>query len=152
MKKLNRDTYPTVKAMLESPDPESVVLGLSCIEQSTFKPNVMYIGLLFLECNVRPELWKVHAPETTRLLRTIGLDILDPPTTFKKLLEKVLRYTQDIDDLRLFFNAYSLYLKNRLNKKLSSTDIIIEEITITIKTKDDENRTAVQGSEGSDLD
>ena len=136
--------------MLVSKDPENVVLGLSCIEQSAFKPNIMYIGLLFLECNIPAELWKVHAPETTHLLRSIGLDILDPPTTFKKLLDKVLHYTKSAEDLTLFFNAYALYIKNALNKRISFTEIVVEDVIITIKIKDDENRTAIQGSEGVD--
>jgi hypothetical protein len=146
---LSRNTYVNVKAMLDSPDEESIVVGLTCIEQSEFGSNIMYIGLLFLECNVRAELWKVHAPETTKLLRTIGFDIMSPPITYKKLLSKALEYTKDVEDLKLFFDAYSLYLKSQLNQKLSTTDIVIDELIITIKTNKDEARTISGGSQGS---
>lgn len=148
--KLNRDTYVNVKSMLDSPDEESIVVGLTCVEQSEFKPNIMYIGLLFLECNVRAELWKVHAPETTRFLRAIGFDIMSPPITYKKLLIKALEYTKDAEDLKLFFNAYAKYLKSKLNTKLVKTDIVIDELIITIKTNADERRTTSQDSQGSD--
>lgn len=145
---LSRDTYVNVKAMLDSPDEESIVMGLTCVEQSEFGSNIMYIGLLFLECNVRAELWKVHAPETTKLLRTIGFDIMSPPITYKKLLSKALEYTKDVEDLKLFFDAYSVYLKLQLNEKLSTTDIVIDELIITIKTNKDEARTISGGSQG----
>ena len=146
---LSRDTYVNVKTMLDSPDEENIVMGLTCVEQSKFRPNIMYIGLLFLECNVRAELWKVHAPETTRLLRAIGFDIMSPPITYKKLLVKALEYTRDIEDLKLFFDAYAKYLKLKLNDKLIKTDIVIEELLITIKTKNDETRTISWSGEGS---
>jgi hypothetical protein len=97
---------------------------------------------------VRAELWKVHAPETTKLLRTIGFDIMSPPITYKKLLSKALEYTKDVEDLKLFFDAYSVYLKLQLNEKLSSTDIVIDELIITIKTNKDEARTISGGSQG----
>lgn len=147
---LSRDTYVNVKAMLDSPDEENIVMGLTCIEQSEFRPNIMYIGLLFLECNVRAELWKVHAPETTRFLRTIGFDIMSPPITYKKLLIKAIEYTKDAEDINLFFNAYAKYLKLKLNDKLVKTDIVIDELVITIKTKHNETRTTIQDSQGSD--
>ncbi len=152
MIKLSRDTYPQIKTMLNSLDKENTVVGLTCIEQAEFKPNIMYIGLLFLECNVAPELWKVHAPETTKLLRAIGFDIMDPPSTYKKLLSKVLLYTTDIEDLKLFFDAYANRLRINLNQKLNKTDIVIDELIITIKTNKDERRTTSQDSQGSDLE
>lgn len=152
MIKLSRDTYPNLKDMLNSSDRESVVLGLTCIEESEFKPNVMYIGLLFLECNVIPEMWKVHAPNVTQMLRAVGFDIMAPPITYKKLLVNTLKFTKEAEDLRLFFNAYADNLKAKLNEKLIDTNLCIDELIITIKTNKDEARTISQGSQGTDTE
>lgn len=123
---LSRDTYETVKTMLQSPDEESQVLGLTCIENADFKINIAYILLLIHETNILPEMWKEHAPETTKIYKSvIGTDISDAATTYMRILSLMAQYEVDKLDYQFFMDRYAYQLTKIINMKIDDARLVL---------------------------
>lgn len=135
---LNKDNYDTVKAMIESPDPESVVLGLQCIENSDLKDNLVYILLMMKEANVDWREWRNNAPIITQsvenviqasnrqtIYRDYGLML-----TYDFILKVMRSYHVSREDYDFFMEHYA---KNLLSVVNDDNDNNIVDLKITLK-------------------
>lgn len=147
---LARDTYDSVKAMLESPDEENMVVAFQCIENGDFVSNLAYILFLLKEADVEGQLWKEHAPETTKKLTTLfKVDLVNAPSiTFKSIMRLMRLYKAPREDYQFFMDRYALHLVDQFNE--GQEEKVIEHIEITLKAHPDESRTISQSLERLD--
>lgn len=118
---LSRDTYESVKTMLESPDKENQVVGITCIENSDFKMNIAYILLLVHETNIVPSMWKDHAPETSKMYSTLlKADISGATTTYIEILKLMAQYEVEQEDYQFFMTRYSTHLTKVINTNIKA--------------------------------
>ena len=134
--KLEKDTYLTVKKMLESSDKENMVLAFECIENTNFEENMIYILLLLRETNIDNLAWIDNAPKTVaNLEKNVYHDSLSNATTdFRKLGTILREHKASEEDYQFFMIRYADFLKNTFNQD----EDIIEDIIITIKLKNNE--------------
>ncbi len=129
---LQKDTYENVKSMLESPDEENVMVGLSCIENCDQSANLIYILCLIKETNISSSLWVKHAPETTELFKNLFKgSITFSSITWNNIIVYTQVYDTTIEDYQFLMDRFALYLKDMFNQGKD----VIESVTITIKEK-----------------
>lgn len=135
--KLNKETFDRMISMLESPDTESVILGLSTINECEFKDNIVYTLLLAKEANVKgKDMWRLHADKIYSMYYAMGVD-LDKPITFEKILSIAKEYDADINDIQFIMDRYAYLLSAKLNTYLSKP---IEKLIIKIKQNHESGR------------
>lgn len=136
--KLNKETFDRMMSMLESPDKESVILGLSTINECEFKDNIVYTLLLAKEANVKDKhMWREHASTIYPMYYNIGVD-LDKPITFEKILSIAKEYNATVEDIQFVMDRYAYLLSAKLNTYLSKP---IEKLIIKIQQDDEIRRT-----------
>jgi hypothetical protein len=131
--KLEKKTYDTVMAMLESPDEENVVVAFECIKNADFKTNIVYILLLYKEVNIDNTVWKKHAPE---IFETID-KLLTNETflSFRDIMEIARKYEVSQEDIQFYMDRYAMFLMRDLNKGKE----YVELLEIKIKLKENES-------------
>lgn len=131
--KLTQETYYNIKSMLESPDEENLLIGLSCVENSDLKLNLTYVLLLFKECNILQKNWVKHAPKTMELLKNVLGQNYNATITFNIIMENMAIYKVPEEDYQFLMNRYAGHLLKKFKN--------LEDIQIIIKTKPNESGT-----------
>jgi len=126
--KLTEKTFDNVMSMLNSPDKENVVLGLSCIEELNIKTGLVYLLLMKKLGNVTDELWRENAPKKLKYLKGMGVE---GTLTYKKVLDLLRERKVPIKDIQFFLNKFALYLHQSVREDYA----IIDAIDIQIKLK-----------------
>lgn len=128
--KLSAETFDSVMSMLNSSDQESVIVGLSCIEELDITTGITYLLLLKKLANVSTDAWEEYAPTKAKYLNSLGLSV-EYPVTYKKILDIITERKVPIDDLQFFLNKFAIYIKEGLRNDYA----IINDIEIKINLK-----------------
>lgn len=129
---LVKDTYENVKDMLESPDHENMIVGLTCIENADFRDNLIYILCLIKETNIIAKDWDNHAPETAKQFKNLFKgSITYSSITWNNIMTYMQMYDAPFEDYQFLMDRYSLYLVDALNGDKN----VIESVQITVKQK-----------------
>ena len=128
--KLERSTYDKVQSMIESPDDENILMGLSCIENSDFKENMIFILLMLKETNVSIDEWSKHARNTLNNIKNIGVE-WDNSITYKMIQDVIDKYDLPQSDRLLFEDRFSTFVK----KRVTNSDHLPEILSLTVKIK-----------------
>lgn len=129
--KITEESFESLKNMLNSEDTDNTKTALTAICNLDFKVNIVYILLLFKECNVTANKWE-HWGETVYTMLSSLADDINKGITFKKSLEILVQYEAPIEDLQFFLNRFSTHLADTLYD-LGYKEI--DTIELTIKTK-----------------
>jgi len=128
---LAKDTYENVKDMLESPDPENTVVGLTCIENADFRDNLIYILCLIKESDIPAKQWETHAPETAKQFTNLFKgSITYSSITWYNIMIYMQMYNAPFEDYQFLMDRYALHLVDTLNGDkdvLESVQIILKE-------------------------
>ena len=128
---LAKDTYENVKDMLESPDHENTVVGLTCIENADFRDNLIYILCLIKESDIPAKQWEKHAPETAKQFKNLFKgSITYSSITWNNIMTYMQLYDAPFEDYQFLVDRYALHLVNVLNgdkNVLESVQIILKE-------------------------
>jgi hypothetical protein len=137
--KLTKETFDRIKLMLESPDYENTIVGLSAVEASDFKDNLIYVLLLAKQANIKNEnMWYKHAPNIHGNFKQLGIN-LDNPITYEQILSIAKQYKVSMDDIQFIMDKYADELKIKINNALGLNDNAITKLTIKINEYNDEN-------------
>jgi hypothetical protein len=142
--KLERNTFQKIKSMLESPDKENVLMGMSCIENSDFKQNLTYIMLMLKEANVSIDEWKNNAKKTLDLLTSVGID-WEQSITFKVIHKVMEDFEVPESDIKFYEERFAEFVKGRASDTAHLPKI--EYLTLKVKFKHERGSTgdSVQG-------
>lgn len=125
--------------MLNSPDKENTLVGMTCIEQANFKKNLCLILFLFKESDLPADQWEELSPKTyKKILGVIGKR--NTFVTFKLIFDKMLLDNRpDTEDVAFYIEKFTNFLIDMVN----SGDRFpkIEKLEIKLKDVDHENRT-----------
>lgn len=123
MKVLEAHTFENVKAMLESPDQENVVVGFQCLKEATLcKENLVYILWMISETNIELSKWKTEVPSITTLLdEVLGGDPMYHYSSISA--PEILRIMKSYGDLPannygVFADRYAKYLEKSFSDAL----------------------------------
>lgn len=122
-KRLDKNTYANMIAMLESPDIENRNLAFECINNTDLKTNLIYLLLLMKKVNISRELWLEHASEKLKIVETITKNNISA-LSFENILDAMRTSNAFQDDYQFFMNEYAEYLK---------TLCFVEDIKILVK-------------------
>jgi len=143
--RLEKSTFSTVKAMLESEDVENQIVGFECIENSDFKTNLVYILLLFRETNLGTREWTAHAPETSKKLESVfKVPLANASVTFDNIARKMATYKVDQEDFQFYMDRYAEHLKHQFNSNIQGHDEYINSLEIKVTISKYESRTISQ--------
>lgn len=133
---LNKKTFDQIILMLNSPDKENVVLGLTCIEELDTYQGLVYLLLMKKLANVTNNTWVEHAPKKTTLLKSMGVSVEDV-LTYKKILDLLAERKASTKDIEFYLSKFGEYLKSTLIELGYDT---IDAVEINIKLKLNENK------------
>lgn len=132
---LTKEKYQNILGMLNSPDEQNKMMGLSVLNEQSFRDNTVKILLLKKHSNCSDELWKEHAPTVWGYMSEIeGLDV-KKVFTFKSIMQVMRKREMTASDLHFYMEDFNAYLMNQF--KIMGFDYI-ESIDITLKLKEDE--------------
>ena len=118
--------------MLQSFDEENKVLALTLLEEQKIKEIENFLLFCYKFGTQKEHLWKTHAPNCLKTLKTLGG--ISPYFSFQQLFTLITKENFSIDELEIFFEAYSKFLtKDCKNPK-------IKKIEITIKLNENETK------------
>lgn len=134
---LKADTFDNVLAMLNSVDTENRVVGLSCIDNVDFNTNLVYIMLLKKQGDKATTAdWKEHAPKTTQMLTSMGVN-MDNALTYKQILEILVKRNVPPEDIQFYLDKFVRTLHTSI-KGLGYEFIDSLEINLKLKTANGE--------------
>jgi hypothetical protein len=125
MKRLEKNTYESVKSMLESPDEENVEVAMECIRNTDLKTNLVYIMFLIKETVVAKDIWFQHVP---KILKTVNsITKVDPINlSYNLILDIIKDYDLANEDYQFVMDRYAKYLKKRLGNDIESIEITLK--------------------------
>lgn len=126
---LDRDSFDTVKEMLKSPDKENAVVAFTCIEQSDFKQNIVFLLLMFKEADITIQDWITHAPQTFKKIKAV--DNLHTNLTYRRILDISLNYEVSSEDIQFFMNCFATHMTRLINKSSNRKEVLDLKITVT---------------------
>ena len=125
MKRLEKNTYESVKSMLESPDEENVEVAMECIRNTDLKTNLVYIMFLIKETVVTKDIWFLHVPEILKTINSITK--VDPINlSYNLILDIIKDYDLANEDYQFVMDRYAKYLKKRLGDDIESIEITLK--------------------------
>ena len=150
--KLTKETFDRVKLMLESRDPEDVILGLATMDTNDFKNNYLYVLLMAKEANVKQDrMWSTHAPNMHSMFVNLGVN-LDKPITFETIIQVSKKYNASLSDIQFILDRYAGEMRDYLNVSLGLKDNPIEKLTIKINDYDKQSGRVGNDLKGFDAD
>src|SRR5687767_7707008 len=100
---LNAQTCDNILGMINSVDQENKVVALSCIDNVDFSENLTFILILKKEGQATSAEWTEHAPNTSKMLKSIGVN-MDTTLTFKKVLEILVERKVPRDHIQFYLD------------------------------------------------
>jgi hypothetical protein len=129
--KLTAETHDSIVEMMNSIDLENRVVALNCIENVDFSDNLVYILLLKKQGNATTKEWREHAPHTSKMLISIGIN-LDSTLTWKAYLEILAKRNTEPEKIQFYLDRFVRVIHSSI--KALGYDFI-EELEITLKRK-----------------
>jgi hypothetical protein len=133
---LNAETCDNILQMMNSVDGENKVVALSCIDNVDFNKNLTYILILKKQSSASTADWKEFAPNTTKMLTGIGVDV-DSVLSYKQVLEILVKRKVPTEDIQFYLDRFAKYLYSSI-KGLGYDFIDTLEIKLKLKTDDGE--------------
>jgi len=146
--KLEHNNYEKIKQMLESPDTENIVMGMSCIENSDFKSNMTFILLMLKEANISIQDWNTHAPNTIETITNIGIDC-NASLTYKMVKEIMEKYKASKTDIRLYEERFSKFVKARVTNSEHLPELLSLTVKINFKHETGSTSDSIQGPDAA---
>lgn len=141
--KMTRERFENVRKMLESPDKENQILGLSILEEQDFKENMAFILLCKKYTHATNKMWEEHCPTMWKQLGEVkGLD-LDKVFTFKAILQALTVMNAPYDQIQFYLSTFGAYLLEQL-KSLGYDFIEDLDINIKLKPEYEQSRESVE--------
>lgn len=128
--KLSAETFDGVMAMLNSSDQESVILGLSCIEEFDITTGITYLLLIKKLANVSANTWHEYAPNKSAYLKNMSVS-MDKPISYREILIILQKLKVPINNLQFFLDKFALYMAEGLREDYAIIDTV--EIKINLK-------------------
>lgn len=145
---LNAETHDNIVDMINSVDKENRVVALTCIENVDFNPNLVYILLLKKQGDASSAEWKEYAPNTSGMLKGLGINI-EEPLTWKQMLNVMGKQQVPEKDIQFYLDRYVKYLYNSI-RNLGYDFIDKLEITLKLKSNGQQNRTTSESEQELD--
>lgn len=129
---MTRERFENVRKMLESPDPENQVIGLSILEEQDFKSNAAFILLCKKYSVATNKQWETHAPNLFSQMKNIhNLDV-EKVLTFKAILQALTELKAPYEQIQFYLSTFSTYLHEQLTHLGYD---FIEDLELNIKLK-----------------
>lgn len=129
---LNKETLDNILQMVNSVDQENKVVALSCLDGLDFNTNLVYLLFLKKEGNATGEDWKTHAPQTTKMLQALGVD-MNGVITYRMIQDLLLKKQVSVEDFQYYLDRFARQMHNSI--KNMGYDFI-DSLEITIKLKE----------------
>ena len=141
---LNKDTHDSIMDMMKSVDTENRVVALNCIENVDFNKNLTYILLLRKQGEASQSEWKEHAPNASKMLTGLGIN-LDSSITWKQVLEVLIKRKVPAEDVQFYLDRFATYLFGSI-KGLGYDFIDTLEIKVKVNTEHGEQSRTISES------
>jgi len=141
---LSKDTHDNIVDMMKSVDTENRVVALNCIENVDFNKNLTYILLLRKQGEASASEWKEHAPNTSKMLTGIGIN-LDSSLTWKQVLEILIKRKTPAEDIQFYLDRFAGHLFTSI-KGLGYDFIDTLEIKVKVNTEHGEQSRTISES------
>jgi len=142
---LNAQTHDSILEMMNSVDTENKVVALNCVENVDFNKNLTYILILKKQGNANSSEWSEHAPNTSTMLKGLGINI-DSSLTWKQLLEILVKRKVSVDDIQFYLDRFGKHLYGSI-KGLGYEFIDSLDIKLKIKLPDGEQNKTITEAE-----
>ena len=112
---IDKHTFESVKAMLESPDQENLVLGMTTLQNLDFVKNIVPIMCLIKKTDIKESEWKTHAPELVKNVESVfqgGLQFKNISISMRNILKMALLYNSPKEHITM---AFELHFKDMLH-------------------------------------
>jgi hypothetical protein len=145
---LNRDSYASVLSMINSPDEENMVLGLSIVEETNQQKGLVYILMLKKVAQCKLQNWVTHAPKTCQWLRSIDAST-ETVLTYKKLLEIIIKNNVDQEQMQFYLDEFGAHLQKHITEMgYGLMDKL--EVKVIFKNQDEQNRNISESLQRAD--
>jgi len=142
--KLTAETHDNIVEMMNSIDLENRVVALNCIENVDFNENLVYILLLKKQGGASSSEWSTHAPNTSKLLKGIGIN-LDTSLTWKQYLEILIKRDTTPDKIQFYLDRFVAVIHKSITA-LGYDFIETLEVKVKLKTKHGEQSGTISES------
>ena len=122
--------------MLKSPDSENHVLALGILEAQDPKDIKIPLMLCYKFGKPKQEMWEQHAPKCFAYLNKQGETNPYTGFSFQQIFNMIIDSNTNTEEMMIFFKEYGDYLTRRC----VNTDIQKIEITVKLKTKEDDEQ------------
>jgi hypothetical protein len=140
--KMTKERFDNVRKMLESPDLENQVIGLSILEEQDFISNSAFILLCKKYSVASNQQWELHAPKLYAQMKSIpNLDV-EKTLTFKSILEALTKIKAPYEQIQFYLMVFSAYLYEQL-RNLGYD--FIENLELNIKLKSEYEQSGESG-------
>jgi hypothetical protein len=141
---LNKDTHDNIMEMMKSVDTENRVVALNCLENVDFNTNITYILLLRMKGEATQAEWTEYAPNASKMLRGIGIN-LESAITWKQVLNVLIKRKVLAEDIQFYLDRFATHLSGSI-KGLGYDFIDTIEIKVKVKTEHGEQSRTVSES------
>jgi hypothetical protein len=141
---LSKDTHDNIMDMMKSVDTENRVVALNCLENVDFNKNVTYILLLRMQGEATQAEWSEHAPNASKMLRGLGINV-DSSLTWKQILGVLIKRKVPAEDIQFYLDRFATHLSGSI-RGLGYDFIDTIEIKVKVKTEHGEQSRTVSES------
>lgn len=132
---MTRERFENIRKMIESPDKDNQVMGLSILEEQNFHENVAFILLAKKYSHAGNAEWEANAPTIFAEMKKISCIDVDKVFTFKMILEALTELKVSFDQTQFYLDTFSAYLTEQM---IELGYDFIESIDLKIKLKENE--------------
>jgi hypothetical protein len=122
------EKYNNILKMMQSPDEETKMMGLTLVEQSAIKRNLGFVLMLKKQGYITNEMWKKNAPETMDQMKELSIDP-EQVLYFQTINEILLKNKVAIEQVQFVLDHFAKFLKKEM---VNSGYDNISDILITI--------------------